>query len=47
MREIFAIFAGSARVQKAERRAAAEYLHLVVLAESEFAIGVELILRSA
>jgi hypothetical protein len=27
---------------KAERRAAAEYLHLVVLAESEFATGVEL-----
>jgi hypothetical protein len=27
---------------KAERKAAAEYLHLVVLAESEFATGVEL-----
>lgn len=27
---------------KAERKAAAEYLHLVVLAESEFASGVEL-----
>ena len=27
---------------KAERRVAAEYLHLVVLAESEFATGVEL-----
>ena len=27
---------------KAERKAAAEYLHLVVLAESEFTTGVEL-----
>jgi hypothetical protein len=27
---------------KAERKAAAEYLHLVVLAESEIATGVEL-----
>ena len=51
MREFFAIFAGSARVRnlrlsrartKAERKAAAEYLHLVILAESEFATGVEL-----